>query len=864
MKKETAIVGVIVAFAGAYVMYNIVGKKMQGAPGSAVEVAAKLDPNGPERFRVPVGTSPARGPSDAKVTIVEFSDFQCPFCSRATATVDELLKLYGGKLRVVFKQNPLPFHPEAGIAAEAALAAGDQGKFWEMHDLLFKNRDELKRPNLEKKAQELGLDLAKFKAALDIDAHKRQIQADQGLAAQLGARGTPTFFINGVMLQGAQPIDAFKKVIDQELAHADKLLASGVSSAALYAEIIKGGRTSPPPPPSAPNGPGQAEPAQLYQIPVSASAPVHGPKNAKVTIIEFSDFQCPFCSRVVPTLKKIHEEYGDKVRVVWMNLPLPFHDKAMPAALAAMAAHEQGKFWEYHDKLFGNQQAIAPADLEKYAQELGLDAAKVKAAVESGKYKKQIAQDMEVASRFGARGTPTFFINGKLFRGAQPFEAFKAMIDGELKRADELLAKGTSADGLYAALIKGGLDKAAAPPPPPPQAGEPDPKEVYKVELGQAPVRGPKDAKVTIVEFSDFQCPFCSRATKTVDEILKLYPADVRVAFKHLPLPFHNNAVPAAEAANAAGEQGKFWEMHDLLFANQQQLDRPALEGYAQKLGLNLAKFKAALDSGKFKAGIQADTAYGNKLGARGTPTFFINGKVLVGAQPLDAFKARIEEAKKEAEAVLAKGVKPAKVYDELIKSGKTEVAAAPAGGGDAPPVDNKVYTVDIGTSPVMGPKNAKVTIVEFSDFQCPFCARFANDTFKKIKETYAGKLRIAFKQFPLPFHDKAQGAAEAALAAHAQGKFWEMHDKLFASSGALARPDLDRYAKEIGLDVARFAADMDSKKFAPQVEADLAQGKGLGPMGTPTFYVNGHKIEGALPFEAFKSVIDEALKKGS
>src|SRR6185436_14542849 len=142
----------------------------------------------------------------------------------------------------------------------------------------------------------------------------------------------------------------------------------------------------------------------------------------------------------------------------------------------------------------------------------------------------------------------------------------------------------------YAELTKNGKDKADVPPPP---KAPPADTTVYKALVGDAPLKGAKGAKVTIVEWSDFQCPFCSRVEPTIDQVVKTWPADVRVAFKQLPLPFHNNAHLAAEAALAAKEQGKFWEMHGILFKNQQALERPNLEKYAQELGLDMSKFKA-------------------------------------------------------------------------------------------------------------------------------------------------------------------------------------------------------------------------------------------------------------------------------
>ena len=134
----------------------------------------------------------------------------------------------------------------------------------------------------------------------------------------------------------------------------------------------------------------------------------------------------------------------------------------------------------------------------------------------------------------------------------------------------------------------------------------------------------------------------------TLHDLEKQYEGKIKIVFKNQPLPFHNNAKGAASAAMAANEQGKFWEMHDKMFANQQALDRPSLERYAQELGLDVGKFKAALDSNKFDAYIAADSAEGMRVGANGTPTFFINGRQVVGAQPIEAFKSVIDDELKK------------------------------------------------------------------------------------------------------------------------------------------------------------------------------------------------------------------------
>jgi protein-disulfide isomerase len=378
---------------------------------------------------------------------------------------------------------------------------------------------------------------------------------------------------------------------------------------------------APPPPP----GP--------KKVAIAAHSPRKGPKASKVTIVAFSDFQCPFCSRAVPILKEIEEKYPKDVAVVFVNQPLPFHDKAMGAAQAFMAAARQGKAWEMHDKMFANQQALAPADLEKYAGELKLNLPRFKKDLDDPKLKSDIAADQALASSVGANGTPTFMINGREVVGAQPFPTFKAIIDEEIKKADELLKKGTKPEDLYTKL----MEQAAAAPPPAP-AGE-----KVEVSAGDAPARGPKNAPVQIVAFSDFQCPFCSRVLPTVKQVEDTYKGKVRLAFRNLPLPFHNNAEIAAQAGLAAHEQGKFWEMHDKMFANQQTLERANLEKYAEELHLNMARFRAALDSGKYKDKIQKDVADGNKIGATGTPTFFVNGIKVEGAVPFDDFKKVID-----------------------------------------------------------------------------------------------------------------------------------------------------------------------------------------------------------------------------
>jgi protein-disulfide isomerase len=800
----------------------------------------------------------AKGSSSAQVTIVEFSDFQCPFCSRVLGTLDKLMKDYPDKIRVFFRHNPLPFHSDAMLAAQAAVAADMQGKFWQMHDKLFANQQKLKRPDLEKYAKEIGLDVGKFKKDIDSPAVKKKIQEDMDVAKKLGVQGTPNFFIDGRPIRGAVPYEQFKSAIDDELARGKKLAEKGTSPGKVFAALMKGegkglGTPTPPaPPPRIPIG------SEIYKI-FPGDAPHIGVQDPKITLIEFSDFQCPYCSRAKGTVDELLKTYKDSLQVTFRQFPLPFHNNAMPAAIAAVAAAQQGKFWEMHDKLFAHQQALGAADLEKYAKEIGLDMAKYKAAIDSPKTKEAVEADKKMGETFGVGGTPSFFINGHAFSGAYPLESFKNAINEELKRVDAKIAAGTPREGLYAALVKDGLEKAA-PRKEQARPGEPQPDQVYKADIKDAPIKGPKDALVTIVQFSDFQCPFCSRVEPTIDQVMKEYAGKVRVAWRNLPLPFHNNAKPAAIAAEAAHQQGKFWQMHEILFKHQQALSAADLEKYAQEIGLNVTKFKAALADKKTAERVEADAAMGNKIGARGTPAFFINGHFLSGAQPFERFKSVIDEELKKAEAMVKKGTPKGKIYAALMKDAKTEVGGGAPAGGQAPSGPPK--KVDVGNAPVRGPKNAPITVVLFSDFQCPFCSR-VEPVLVELEKAYPHKVRVAWKNFPLAFHSNAKPAAEAALAAKEQGKFWEMHEILFKNQQALTAADLEKYAKEIGLDMTKYKQAMDSHKFAAQIEADMKQGSALGVSGTPAAFVNGQLVSGAQPIDAFKKIVDAELKVG-
>jgi protein-disulfide isomerase len=201
-------------------------QKTQQARGDMVKklrdeskVETMLPPLLPPKVEVEA-LGPSKGPAGAPVTIVEFSDFECPYCSRAEPTVSQVLATYGDKVRLVYRDYPLPMHSNAPKASEAALCAEDQGKYWEMHAKLFEKQRELQADKLAGYAQEVGLDMAKFNECMTSGAKAAVIAASTKAGEAAGVSGTPAFFINGRMLSGAQPFERFKEIIDHELKEA--------------------------------------------------------------------------------------------------------------------------------------------------------------------------------------------------------------------------------------------------------------------------------------------------------------------------------------------------------------------------------------------------------------------------------------------------------------------------------------------------------------------------------------------------------------------------------------------------------------------------------------------------------------------
>ena len=343
-------------------------------------------------------------------------------------TLAQLLAAYPDQMRLVFKNQPLPFHEHAALAAEAALAAHEQGKFWEMHDRLFQNQAALGRRSLEDHAKTLGLDLARFRKALDDSKFREQVAKEAQIANEAGLRGTPSFLINGVAVHGAQPLEYLKAHVERAIARAKGL--------PLPPEPVR-----PAPSPSAWTlgnhwpPPRVALPDELLgervRVPFAiADAPWLGPSKAPVEILYFNDVGCASCSRGKTLVDGLRRTYGDLVRIV--AIPLPASRDGWLFAQAAWAAHAQGAFWKLHDRLLSTPETHDREALFRIAGELGLDLDAFRAALEGTHIRSRVEDDVKRVVEAGFRGGPAFVVNGRCADGPV---ALVLLVEGALKAA---------------------------------------------------------------------------------------------------------------------------------------------------------------------------------------------------------------------------------------------------------------------------------------------------------------------------------------------------------------------------------------------------------------------------------------------
>lgn len=427
--------------------------------------------------------------------------------------------------------------------------------------------------------------------------------------------------------------------------------------------------------------------AERYRVDLADDDYAKGGAAPLVTIVVFSDFACPPCARLWQVLDHVVEDYGDDVRVVFRSYTVAGFAGGEQAAEAVYAAGAQGKFWEMHARLFGQLAEGGGFDrptLRAHAEAIGLDVPRFLDDLDTGTQTARRARDRRTATTLGIKGLPVTFVNGLYLAGFVDEATMHGILDEEIKRARALVDDGVPRAELYATLmakaatkavgqpeaaeaLRADLAKKAAASEPPKTLVEPRGDARYRVLPGASGLRGAADAPVVIVAFVDFQCPFCRRAWREeLAGILERNPADVALSIRHLPLPIHTAAAGAAKATLAAGQQGKFWEFHDKLLAHEGSLGRSAFQAWSAELGLDEAKFLAALDDPATAKIVEADTQLANHVGVNGTPGFFVNGRYVNGYTP-GVLAGVVDEELARAKQLEAEGTKRGEVFTKTM-----------------------------------------------------------------------------------------------------------------------------------------------------------------------------------------------------
>ncbi len=591
--------------------------------------------------------------------------------------------------------------------------------------------------------------------------------------------------------------------------------------------------------------------AVLWALPAQAQVvagdiPFRGPSNAPVTLLVASEFQCPFCSRVAPTIEAVRAAHPKEVRVGYVHFPLPFHGQAMPAAKFAWAAHKQGRFWEAHDALLAARDRLGPDLYDEIGAKLGLDRVQLVRDQDGPAAEKAIADQVAALTALGVTGTPSIFVNGALVVGAQPQDAFEEAVKAALKDAPRPGEPPRAAWERHApgkgAKVADYLLLGVEPPPPKlaPKAEDPEDhpenlKTIWKVPVDPAVDMQRSDSPdyaVTLVTFGDLQCPYCNKLRPTVAALKQRFPGQIREVFKHLPMSFHKQAVGAHLAALAAGKQGKFWEFVDKVYEDPKDLNDGRLAEIAKAVGVDVARWQRDRSDARLAAQIEADMDAADKAGADGTPTVYINGRRILGALPQASFEAVVEQ---ELERAKAAGWRGQSGYQQAVAQGKEVGLLA----------DDVVQARPQGV-PTQGPEKAKVEVVVYFDYQCPYCVQLATQLgmwWPKWRST--GQVQLVWAPMPLSFHAMARPAAVAAQLAWSKGQFETLHPRLVGLGMArgLSEDTIADAVAQAGLNPAEWREAMERDRYDAVLQSAETMAKFAGVQGTPTVFVNGRRV---------------------
>ena len=505
----------------------------------------------PPVYTIPENGSPALGPRDAPVTIVVFSDFQCPYSAKAHPDLKRLVSEFPDQVRLVFRHYPLPGHRNAQQAAEAASLAHDQGKFWQYHDLLFANQEKLKTRDLYHYAGQLGLDIDQFDLGMANRKHEARINAELKSGKRYGVRGTPAIYINGKP-RPTRTTSYFEELlpfVEEELnGNGNERRRRKAPSPGVLAEVSGVTLTE----------------ADIRETIVGANRPRD---------VLYKHEEAIYYLKLKLT-KGLLEQRLTTLEAESRGISVDSLYRADTGSTPDVGEIET-QYEEFQGYVTNNPRLMRLGEREREAEILRL----LKIEVDpSQTFKEQVLRKLA----------------GIVERSK--IERLKPVLIAKLMRK-------------YGATIQ-----IKAPDPP-----------TYEIYTKGHPSLGPEHARVTVVMFSDFECPFSKKVMPTIYEVLDRFPEDVRLVFRHFPLRIHRRAQLAHEASECAREQGKFWQYHDQVFAND-ALDEDDLKRHAADLGMDIFRFNYCLETRRFESKVRQDVREARAYHVTATPSFYVNG----------------------------------------------------------------------------------------------------------------------------------------------------------------------------------------------------------------------------------------------
>jgi protein-disulfide isomerase len=396
-------------------------------------------------------------------------------------------------------------------------------------------------------------------------------------------------------------------------------------------------------------------------LPVSPTTPAKAAPDALVTLVVFGDLECRHTRSAYQTLSELERLFPGDLRIVWRHRPLREHGHARDAAIFAAALHSEDgptAFWRLVGDLSRSDDAASREFLDRWASRQERAFSGFHPPSDTASAAARVEEDLALAGRFGVRETPTLFVNGWRVRGDRPLDELRGLVTRELREARALVGAGVNPSFIYTTRVTKNLIGIG-----------PEIPERTCPPVGESPRRGADKALVTMVVFSDYECPFCRRMHPALKRLEAKYASVLSTVWKNFPLAQHPNAASAARlalGARAAGGEASFWLVHDRLFETEPPLDSAVLESVARGAGVEAGPLLQAVRRGDHQRGIDADVALARRLGVTGTPTVFVNGRRIGGAQPFSSFESLIREELQAARRMVDRGVKRERLYSAL------------------------------------------------------------------------------------------------------------------------------------------------------------------------------------------------------